>query len=198
MDFRGKLYNIMPIANMASVLKYGILSNSSVKNQISNSKSVAMKVIQEKRGAIRIPNGLLLHDYANLYFDPSNPMMYKLKSFNKQQDVCVLEISESVLELDDVVLSDQNASSSYARFLTADQIDQIDFDKVYARDWRHPGNVYSFFEHKSKKCAEVLVPYVIPPEFILAAHVVNDHAKEVLLKMGFAHNIMVTPDIFFC
>ena len=199
MKFKGEFYNIMPIVNMPSVIVHGILSNTIVKRKVPGSKSVAMQLIQKKRDSIEVPNGLQLHNYANLYFDARNPMMYILKTAGKEQELCVLTISADILQIADVVLCDQNASSSkYARFFTSDQIDEIDFSKIYARDWTHPNNKPAYYEHKSTKCAEVLVPHFVPPNYILSAHVVNLKAKKLLQQAGFTHNIMITPDMFFC
>lgn len=198
MDFKGEFYNIMPIANIASVLKHGILSNTLAKRIIPGATSVAMQLMQEKRNVIKVPNGLLLHDYANVYFDARNPMMYILKKKGKQQEICVLTISPDILEIVDVVLCDQNASSSkYARFFASNQMNEIDFEKVYARDWNHSDQA-AYFEHKSTKCAEVLVPDCVPPEYIRSAHVVNAEVKRALQQENFAHTILITPDMFFC
>ena len=57
---------IMPMENIPSVLKHGILSferSSKVEHH-----SVALEEAQEKRDAKNVPGGLLLHQYANLYF----------------------------------------------------------------------------------------------------------------------------------
>lgn len=198
MDFIGELYNIKAIDVIPSVMKYGILSNAEAIRMGVDSISIAMKVIQEKRDHIVIPNGLKLHQYANLYFHARNPMLSKLCYLKKTDQLCVLTIRDDVLNIEGVVISDQNASSSYVRFLSSDQMNELDFDKIYAQSWTHPGNPPAFFEHKSKKCAEVLVPEGIPPSYIVSAHVANIKAKEYLRSKGFDLEIDITPDMFFC
>ena len=58
--------------------------------------SIAMSDVQSRRNDVIIPNGGPLHSYANAYFDPRNPMMYKRQ--NIAESLCVLAISASVLD----------------------------------------------------------------------------------------------------
>jgi ssDNA thymidine ADP-ribosyltransferase DarT-like protein len=189
----------MPIKNIVSVMKYGLLSNTEIASQNLQHASVALQDVQDKRDGVTVPNGLALHDYANLYFDPRNPMMYLRCAVNRlQESLCVLVIDEEVMHLPNVVLTDRNASCDFVQFLDPSQIDKIDFDKVYASDWRHPNNPSAYYVHRKIKCAEVLVPKCIPSQYIKFAHVVNDMTKAALQKKGFMLDIEVTPDMFFC
>ena len=82
-------------------------------------------------------------------------------------------MSTQVLEIDRVVISDQNAASDYVRFLHPRQWQMLDFDAIYAMDWRHPDDPNAYWRHSAKKCAEVLVPHRVDPQFIIGAHVVR-------------------------
>ncbi len=186
-----ELHCIMPIENVGSVLEYGILCHEGA-GKLKHS-SVAMDEIQNKRDGVQIPGGLKLHQYANLYFDARNPMMYKRKHL--AASICVLRVSDEVMRLDGVVLSDQNASSKYARFFSLAQIRQINFEWVYAEDWRHPEDEIMGWRHKSAKCAEVLVPHAVPVEYIQGVYVVNEEAKGLLKESGL--DITVNSHIFF-
>jgi hypothetical protein len=104
---------IMPLENIPSVLKHGILSNEGAAKLPH--RSVAMQEVQERRDLKQVPRGLKLHQYANLYFHARNPMMYKRKE--SVADLCVLCVSLDVLKVEGVVLADCNASSNYVRFL---------------------------------------------------------------------------------
>lgn len=184
-------YNIMPIDNVSSVLKNGILSNELVTT-ISH-VSVAMPEIQSKRDKIEIPNGFKLHQYANLYFDARNPMMYR----RRYEDICVLKISARILDLPNVVISDQNASSCYARFYEPDiAFDELDYDLIYARSWEDDDR-FMYYKKKSAKCAEVLVPERVLPEFITAVAVMNEDDKKRLVSFGFEKTIRIERDLFF-
>jgi hypothetical protein len=116
----------MPLINIPSVLKNGILSHERAA-KLSH-VSVAMAEIQERRDVKQVPGGQKLHQYANLYFHARNPMMYK--RLGQAADLCVLRVSCDVLGLPGVVLCDQNASSDYVRFLSPGQVSEIDMSMV--------------------------------------------------------------------
>jgi len=71
---------------------------------------VALEDVQDRRRGKRVPNGDLLHSYANLYFHARNPMMYYLVS-NGHDDLIVVRVSPAVLDLPDTVLTDGNCAS---------------------------------------------------------------------------------------
>ena len=195
-QFRAKarkpgLYNIMPLSNIGSVLKYGILSNELAARL--HHQSIAMQEVQTKRDLVQVPNGRMLHQYANLYFDARNPMMY----VRKNEDICVLNVHPSVLDLENVVVSDCNAASNYARFYEASKaFDYLDYDLIYATVWRDE-DYYEYCRKKSTKCAEVLVPEFIAPSFITAAAVKTSEDQERMRDAGFPHKIYIVPDLFF-
>ena len=67
------LYNIQVIENVPSIMREGLLSNERARR--IRHRSIAMNEVQERRDNIKVPNGLRLHQYANVYFDPRNPML---------------------------------------------------------------------------------------------------------------------------
>ncbi len=129
--------------------------------------SVAMQEVQERRDKVRVPGGLKLHQYANLYFHARNPMLYKRK--DEAGRLCVVKVSVEVWYYPQSVIADRNASSDYVRFLSIDQVSQLDLEAVYAKDWRHPNDRIAYLRHKSQKCAEFLVPRRVPPNYIIGA-----------------------------
>lgn len=187
------LYNIQAIDNIPSIMQRGLLSNERASR--INHVSIAMNEVQARRELIRVPNGLKLHQYANLYFDPWNPMLSRKRSQN--EEICILKIDGVVLDLEGVILSDKNASSDYAAFYEADTgLDNIDFDLVYARYWTDD-DYYEQCRKKSIKCAEILIPYYIPYDYVVCAAVVNKGAAERLEATGFDRDIIVEPRVFF-
>lgn len=186
---------IMPLENIPSVLKHGILSNERAAKLPH--RSVAMQEVQERRDFKQVPRGLKLHQYANLYFHARNPMMYKRKA--DAADLCVLCVSLDILKVEGVVLADCNASSNYVRFLPpSPAYDRfLDFDDIFALNWRHPDDPIAEHRHRSRKCAEVLVPHVIDPRFLMGARVVNGAAKSRLAALGFTLRIDIDPVLFF-
>ena len=186
-----ELHCIMPITNVASVMRLGILSHEQAAKLPHH--SVAMQEIQDRRDHKAVPNGLRLHQYANLYFHARNPMLFK----RRHEDVCVLTLSTDVFLIDKAVITDQNAASDYVRFLSPSQWRVLEFEDIFALDWRHPDDPYRYFRHKSRKCAEVLVPRIVPPNMLIGAYVPDDSARDRLRQTGFALPIFVRPNFFF-
>src|SRR5258708_3510815 len=103
----------MPIANLGSVMTHGILSYERAAKLAHH--SVAMQPVQDRRDQKQVPGGLKLHQYANLYFHARNPMLFKRQA--EAPNLCILQVSTQVLDIDGSVISDQNAASDYVRFL---------------------------------------------------------------------------------
>ncbi|MCL4476497.1 MAG: DUF4433 domain-containing protein [Nitrospirae bacterium] len=192
-----ELHYITPIANMGSICRIGIISHAKVEKVPH--ESVAMDEIQARRKKVVVPGGRPLHQYVNLYFHARNPMMFKRKEVHKQ--LCVLRIDKAVLNLNQVVVTDGNASSDYVRFYSAAVgLRVIDGYLVFARYWNHDDPIEKF-RHASTKCSEVLVPEKVSKDLILGAYVSCQESKAALydiireIKPDFS--ISVNPDLFF-
>lgn len=190
---RNSIYNIQPISNIPSVISQGILSYN--RAVALDHVSIAMSDVQSRRDNVIIPQGDSLHSYANAYFDPRNPMMYKRQ--NMADSLCVLAISASVLDFAGTIISDGNAASPYTRFYSPDEgILKLDFAKIYD-EWWIDDDQYEQWNRKRIKCAEILVPNAIAYEYIIGAVVVDEHAQHELELHGFQKEIVVRPKIFF-
>lgn len=157
-------------------------------------ESIAMDEMQQKRDRKQVPGGLKLHQYANLYFHARNPMMYKRRE--RFRELCVLRVSTEISKMPGVVFTDSNASGDYVRFLSPNQWNLLDFDDIYAADWRHPDPI-AFYRHKSRKCAEVLVPHRVEPKFLIGAWVADTAVGIKMTELGFVLPIEVDPVLFF-
>ena len=189
-----ELHFITPIENISSILRYGILSHN--LSQKLHHRSVAMPEIQDKRRNKKIPNAGNLHDYANLYFDAHNPMLSRVRDRNNE--ICILHVTTEILDLPGVIIADQNAASDYVRFYSVSSgLTAINKDMIFARYWTHPENQYEEWAHKSIKCAEVLVPDKVEPEYIKGAYVANETAAKTLKKLNVQLTVIIKGDIFF-
>jgi len=190
-----ELHFITPIASLSSILEHGILSNRRAAR--FPHKDLAMKEIQARRKDKPIRGtDKHLHDHANLYFDAHNPMLSRVRGQNDV--ICILRISTAVLDLDGVIVSDRNASSDWARFFPVKEgLAAINKEVVYSRYWPHPENPFKEMEHKSIKCAEVLVPDKVEPSHILGVYVANNKALEAFRKLEVDLSVQVKSDIFF-
>jgi len=184
---------IMPMDNIPSVLRHGILSYEQA-GKLAH-RSVAMQEVQDRRDLKQVPGGLKLHQYANLYFHARNPMLFKRK--DEASSLCVLRVSVRVCDVAGVVFADRNASSDYVRFLHPAQWKFLDFDAIYAMDWRHPNDPVAYYRHRSLKCAEVLVPHAVDRNMLIGAYTVDRAAAERLASLGFSLPVTVDSVLFF-
>lgn len=178
-DF-SEFHYIVPIRNLASIFKRGVLSHSRALKL--KHESVAMLEIQEKREVKSIPGGKKLHDYANFYFNARNPMMYRLQ--HKHLELAVLQIDKSILEIPDVVIADGNASSKWTAFWpVGDGLIRLDKSTVYIESWTDP-DTFEYWRKKRMICAEVLVPDVVPVEYIIGMYTSGNDSEVEAKKVA--------------
>jgi len=188
-----ELHYITPTANLLSILSRGILSYNRVKRV--NHQSVAMNEIQDRRANVTVPNGRKLHEYVNLYICARNPMMYKRQAQFKE--LCVLRVSPDVLDLPGVVITDGNASSEYTRFSAAPKgLAIVDRDLTFADDWRDPDEI-RYFRKKVAKCAEVLVPDKVKPDYITGIYVACGETEAALQDLVKDVAVVINSHLFF-
>lgn len=131
--------------------------------------SVADDKVQALRAAARISGGRRLHEYANLYVNGRNAMLFQL--LKQGHKLCVSRVSASVLDLPGVVVTDQNAARGKVRFGPADQgLERLDEAVLYAQYWTHPDPLEQD-RRKGIMQAEVLVPSCVEPKLIIGAYV---------------------------
>jgi hypothetical protein len=186
---------ITPIENVASILRYGILSHARVARLPH--QSVAMPEVQTRRSQILLPTGRHLHDYVNLYFHARNPMMYKRK--DDHEALCVLIISTDVLDLVGAIITDRNAAAN-PRFMRSPQgLAALDRGKVFAEDWRHPGNPSAYFDHKAVKCAEALIPDHVDSRYVIGVYTSCKKSASELQRLAPALPVRIVVDshLFF-
>ncbi|MBM0232659.1 DUF4433 domain-containing protein [Micromonospora sp. STR1_7] len=187
-----ELHYIAPVANLPSMAKWGLVSHNLARSV--EHASVAAEEIQDRRAGKRVPQGLLLHDYVNLYLHARNPMMSRLRN-GGCAPIVVLRIDPSVLDLPNAIIADGNAAADYTRFYPSPQgIERLDEERVYARWWTDSDRIV-YFEKKRKRCAEVLIPERIAVEFIRGAYVCDTHGAQACQMLGIGGE--VNNDIFF-
>ena len=187
------VYSIMPVVNIPSVLQYGVVCFDQVQRM--QHSSIAMDEVQARRSNVEIPNGLHLHQYANLYFSFHNPMLYKRKDI--ADELCILAFSTAVMDIEGCVLTDRNAATSLVRFFSPlEGVEKLDFAKIHAQYWTDPDPIIQR-EKKAIKCAEVLIPHSISADYIVGAYTISHAVEAQLINLGFNKNIVVNSQIFY-
>jgi hypothetical protein len=185
---------IVPIATIPSILQHGILSHRRADRIVH--ESIALQDIQDLRAQVKVPNGRALHEYANMYICPRNPMLFKRKDSHNR--ICVVRVSADVVDLPNVIITNSNAGSKYVRFSPAPSgLAIVDRERTFARNWKHPEDQIDEWRHSAQKCAEVLVPDVVPVRYITGAFVSSGVGEQRLLELAPELPIAIDGDLFF-
>ncbi len=133
-------------------------------------------------------------NYANVYFQARNPMLYRVIKEYKAKNIVVLQISSDILEIPGAGVTDGNAASANTelfenagRGLSALRADQ--FEREY---WNQAD------ASKRKIMAEVLVPDCIPKENIIGVYAAGPETADQIRKdTAGSLNVMPDPYMFF-
>jgi ssDNA thymidine ADP-ribosyltransferase, DarT len=138
----------------------------------------------------------MLHDYACLYFNARNPMLYLRRG--QHEALCVLSIEPAVLDLPGVVITDQNAAGKWARFAAAPEgVSIVNRNMTFAEWWTHPEDQIEEWRHKAAMCAEVLVPDRVLPSFVRGAYVSGTTAEQRIGALGTGIKTVINARLFF-
>lgn len=107
----------------------------------------------------------------------------KLEELKKEESSAWLEI--------------EYTGSDYVKFMPPSDLNRLNLDYIFAADWKHPNNQIEEWRHSSAKCAEVLVPERVPPNYLLGAYVVDEASQVSLKNAGFNLPIRVDSTLFF-
>lgn len=155
------LYNIVAIENLASILRHGLLSHERAARIAHVDLSDAG--VQARR-AYDLPNGRPLHSFANLYFNPRNAMLFRLR--REARSIVVLRIRAEVLDLDGTWVSSGNAARhDTGRYAMPEGLGHIDLRDTYASEWTVPDETESSNLRRVTQ-AELLVPDRVPPQYV--------------------------------
>lgn len=192
-DRVAELHFITPIKNLPSVMQLGILSHNRAK--AVPHISIAEPSVQDNRRKVTLPNGVRLHDYANLYFDARNPMMSARR--DERLEIVVLRVHHSVLDLPGAVVTDGNAATGGTRFYPSPQgLAVLDEEPIYAVWWNDP-NPWIKAEKKRQRCSEVLIPDSVPPRYLMGCFVYSKQVEQVCQSIGVSIGTVVRPGVFF-
>lgn len=193
-----ELHYITHLDNVPTILQRGILSHQA--GQRVPHKSVADEEVQSRRAARAIPGGLRLHQYANLYFNARNAMMYRITGQMgiPREQLAVLRIADTVLDRSGVVITEINAAADVSPLwhTVREGLPMLDVATIYAHSWNH-ADLLEKQHHKQRMMAEALVPNRVPPGYIAGAYVVSEDVARVLSQSAPTMGVMVLPCMFF-
>lgn len=187
-----ELHYITTMDNLGSILQRGILCHNRARRVPH--RSIASEEVQGIRRGKPVPRGRSLHSYANLYFDARNAMMYRLRNL---PDLIVIRVSPEVLDIPDTVVADGNAANLPTRFYPApDALWRLDSTRIFASSWDDP-DPWVKIEKKRIRQAEVLVPDLVPSEYIEGCYVDTREKRRTCLAFEDLPAVDVRREIFF-
>jgi O-acetyl-ADP-ribose deacetylase (regulator of RNase III) len=155
--------------NLPSILSRGILSRQLVeKENVQRTPIGDGQIIDRRRGKIS-PDGKSLPYYVNLFFQPRNPMLYRVLRERRSSTIVIIKLRQDLLHEPDVLLVDGNAAHSVSTISTPSP-------KVLGKI-RETRNLEYWRDDdgtKRKIMAECLVPERVSPEFIECIYVARD------------------------
>lgn len=169
------LYYITHISNLRSILEQGILSHDLIDKMTLEHKAIYNPNIINLREGREVIPGRSLWTFANLYFQPRNPMMYSVTRTFGISEVAIICVKPTILNRKDVFIADGNAAvrkkttiyrMSEASDLLAEIAKQVDIAWWNSDDGS-----------KRKIMAECLVPKMVKPSEIQSIYVANPKAK---------------------
>jgi O-acetyl-ADP-ribose deacetylase (regulator of RNase III) len=194
------LYYITHVKNLSSILNYGIFSHALIEERKIDFTRIYDLNIVSHREQKQAPNGKSLWTFANLYFQPRNPMLYRVTNEKGKDEIAVVAIKSDVMNKDDIFVSTGNAASLASDILPAQEgLKEIaKMKKIMTNDWWSDTD-----GSKRKIMAECLVPNIIPPEFIDSIYVSSHYIQaKVEKELGYnlskrRINVIPEPKMFF-
>jgi len=138
------------------------------------------------------PSGKGLWEYANLYFQPRNPMMYRvIHEARSKEDIAVVGLTPQVMNKPEALITDGNAANDPTLFYTVPE-----GKKVLQAQWKFINNDWwnDLDGSKRKIMAECLIPAFIESSFIHTIFVANQAAKERVERIISSYNVSVVPE----
>ncbi|MFN8969687.1 MAG: DUF4433 domain-containing protein, partial [Pseudanabaena sp.] len=129
------LYHMTHISNLASIIRYGLLSHNVAHKLNLIQSDISDSDVQNIRAGLKdkIYNRSL-HEYVPLYFSPRNPMLYRRKEI--QEDIVILGLDPNLLFESKIVISDGNAAAGDTLFYgSTDSLHELKWEIVRAKFW---------------------------------------------------------------
>ncbi len=186
------LYYITHIDNVPSILERGILSHERIVEEGIDYKPIYDSQIITTRYGIHTPTGRSLWGFANLYFQPRNPMLYRVLREKSPDEIVIISLeSEAILSRTDIFISTGNAASRLSEILNASEgLEAVpEIRKAVDREWWTEESGL-----KRKIMAECLVPNVVSPDLIQAIYVADHDTADKLKADMQRPNISVIPE----
>lgn len=173
--------------NIKEILNKGIFSHTLAYKK-TKPKDISDHDVQKWRESNDPIYDRKLHDYAATYINIKNPMLYVKR--NIQSELCLIEISLSVLTNDNFIFCDGNAASRNTKFYNlVEDLEKLPWGVLNATYWN------DLEDGKRKRCAEILIHPLIDPKYISKIHCLSHDTLEFISRFNVQSEI--TDELFF-
>ena len=188
------LYYITHVNNLPSILEHGILSHARIEETGVAFTPIYDSDIVSMRKGKATPEGRSLWEYANLYFQPRNPMMYRVIHEKDRQDIAIVAVAPDILNGANVLITDGNAANGPTAFYPPSKGLAALQDQwcIVQSDWWNDRD-----GSKRQIMAECLVPERIDPQHILSVYVADHETKSRVDAMIGQRRVSVVPEPHF-
>ncbi|MFA5292510.1 MAG: DarT ssDNA thymidine ADP-ribosyltransferase family protein [Phycisphaerae bacterium] len=187
------LFYITHINNLPSILSDGIICHKIIEEKNIKFTPIYDTAIVNRRKDKKVPDGRSLWEFANLYFQPRNPMLYRVLNEKSFKEIAILGVRRDVLRIKEVILTDGNAANNPTNFYTSGEIKDIlkqISEDIYREWWTDLDG------SKRKIMAECLCPGKISPDYIESIYVASQEIAETL-KSKCNIPVIPSPEFFF-
>ncbi|MBP0015051.1 MAG: DUF4433 domain-containing protein [Roseofilum sp. SBFL] len=190
------LYYITHINNIPSILENGILSHQELLDSHIQFTPIYDSDIVNRRQHRSISDDQTLWSYANLYFQPRNPMMYRVIKEGYIKNIAIISIKPQVLEEPGVAIADGNAAHNQTKFYPLSE-GQIRLEK----NWKTIQKEWWKDTDGSKRVimSECLIPKLVKPTLIDSIFVPTNEVLEKIRLLIYTSKIPVIKEgnLFF-
>lgn len=191
-----QLFYITHIDNVASILKNGIMSHKMIEDNKMPYTKIYDSEIVSSRQLRKTPDDKSLWNYANVYLQARNPMLYRVLCEKDASEIAVIGIDRSIMTTSDSFFSAGNAAS-YSSDIVPIKDSGSAFKEVKSSlDSQWWNDVDG---SKRKIMAECLIPNQIPPDYLRTIYVSNDANAEKIkaVASGYKIHVIPEPQLFF-
>ena len=190
------LYYITHINNLPSILQRGILSHQRIQDEGIEFTPIYDEQIVADRGNRTTPDGKSLWRFANIFFQPRNPMLYRVLIEKSLSEIVIIAVRPDILNTMGMCITTGNAASLLSEILPAPA-----GMKRLGKILKGTDKVWWKIEDGSKReiMAECLIPESIPPEYIQTVYVAKyEVARKIWSSVSIGSlPVIIEPNMFF-
>lgn len=184
------LYYITHVDNLPSILLSGIFSHQLVQERGIQYKPIYDVSIVSSRQNKTAPDGNSLWKFANVYFQPRNPMLYRVLHEKDASEIVVIGVRPQVAAASAFIALGNAASGATEILPSAEGRKRIsEIWDILNSDWWNAED-----GSKRKIMAECLVPDAIAPEEIHTIFVASHEVAQKVRAYNLPTQVAVVPE----